>query len=107
MERKCRNEDQTEAGNYSAAHAAADALYGWSPTSLSKQERSRRLDALELQDARQLATASAEGMTGGEPVQLSEVLRPAGARKYRRWRSPTTWCTGPGNPPRRAHPTGR
>ncbi|MDQ2762014.1 MAG: hypothetical protein M3Y22_00455 [Pseudomonadota bacterium] len=40
---------------------------------LSKQEKGEALDSLE-QDARLLATASAEGMTGGEPSNLHEVL---------------------------------
>jgi hypothetical protein len=40
---------------------------------LSKPEKEKALDALE-QDARLLATASAEGMTGGEPTSLHEVL---------------------------------
>jgi hypothetical protein len=40
---------------------------------LSKPEKEKALDALE-QDARLLATASAEGMTGGEPTNLHEVL---------------------------------
>ncbi|MEO9188986.1 MAG: hypothetical protein ABI224_03135 [Acetobacteraceae bacterium] len=40
---------------------------------LSKQEKGEALDSLE-QDARLLATASAEGMTGGEPSNLREVL---------------------------------
>jgi hypothetical protein len=41
--------------------------------SLSKQEKAEALDALE-QDARQLAIASSEGMSGGEPTALAEVL---------------------------------
>ncbi len=40
---------------------------------LSKQEKSEALDAME-QDARLLAMASAEGMSGGEPTNLHEVL---------------------------------
>ena len=40
---------------------------------LSKQEKSETLDAME-QDARLLAMASAEGMSGGEPTNLHEVL---------------------------------
>ena len=40
---------------------------------LSKQEKGEALDSLE-QDARLLATASAEGMTGGEPSNLRDVL---------------------------------
>ena len=40
---------------------------------LSKAQKVAALDSLE-QDARQLATASAEGMGGGEPAQLHEVL---------------------------------
>ena len=40
---------------------------------LSKPEKKEALDALE-QDALLLATASAEGMTGGEPTNLHEVL---------------------------------
>ncbi len=42
--------------------------------SLSKQEKAAALESLE-QDARQLAIASAEGMSGGEPGQLAEVLQ--------------------------------
>jgi hypothetical protein len=40
---------------------------------LSKQEKAESLEDLE-QDARQLATASGEGMSGGEPTALAEVL---------------------------------
>jgi hypothetical protein len=40
---------------------------------LSKPEKKEALDVLE-QDARLLATASVEGMTGGEPTNLHEVL---------------------------------
>jgi hypothetical protein len=41
--------------------------------SLSKEEKAGALEAME-QDARQLATASSEGMSGGEPTKLHEVL---------------------------------
>jgi hypothetical protein len=41
--------------------------------SLGKDEKLKMLDALE-QDAQQLSTAAAEGMTGGEPTQLRDVL---------------------------------
>ena len=41
--------------------------------SLSKQEKAEALEDLE-QDARQLAIASGEGMSGGEPTALAEVL---------------------------------
>ncbi len=41
--------------------------------SLGKDEKLKMLDALE-QDAQQLSAAAAEGMTGGEPTQLHEVL---------------------------------
>jgi hypothetical protein len=40
---------------------------------LSRPEKEEALDTLE-QDAHLLATASAEGMTGGEPTNLHEVL---------------------------------
>ena len=40
---------------------------------LSKPEKEKVLDTLE-QDGRLLATASAEGMTGGEPTNLHEAL---------------------------------
>jgi hypothetical protein len=40
---------------------------------LSPKQKAAALDTLE-QDARQLATASAEGMTGGEETKLNEVL---------------------------------
>jgi hypothetical protein len=40
---------------------------------LSKEQKKDALDVLE-QDARQLSVASAEGMTGGEPTGLHEVL---------------------------------
>ena len=40
---------------------------------LSKEQKMEALDALE-QDARQLSVASAEGMTGGEPTKLHDVL---------------------------------
>src|ERR1700722_6606150 len=41
--------------------------------SLSKHEKAEALEDLE-QDARQLAIASGEGMSGGEPTALAEVL---------------------------------
>jgi hypothetical protein len=41
--------------------------------SLSKGQKAEALDTLE-QDARQLAEASSEGMTGGERNKLHEVL---------------------------------
>ena len=41
--------------------------------SLSPNQKTEALDTLE-QDARQLATASSEGMTGGEPTKLHEIL---------------------------------
>jgi hypothetical protein len=41
--------------------------------SLSKDEKAEALDTLE-QDARQLAEASSEGMTGGERNRLHDVL---------------------------------
>jgi hypothetical protein len=40
---------------------------------LSKDQKARALAAME-QDARQLSTATAEGMGGGEPTRLHEVL---------------------------------
>ena len=40
---------------------------------LSKEQKVKALDSLE-QDARQLATASAEGMSDGEATGLQEVL---------------------------------
>jgi hypothetical protein len=40
---------------------------------LSKEQKVEALDALE-QDAHQLSVASAEGMTGGEPTKLHDVL---------------------------------
>jgi hypothetical protein len=40
---------------------------------LSKEQKKDALDVLE-QDARQLSVASGEGMTGGEPTGLHEVL---------------------------------
>ena len=42
-------------------------------SSLSKAQKVEALDTLE-QDARQLAEASSEGMGGGEPNKLHEVL---------------------------------
>jgi hypothetical protein len=41
--------------------------------SLSKHQKENALETME-QDARQLAVASAEGMTGGEDTKLHEVL---------------------------------
>lgn len=41
---------------------------------LSKQDKTHALDSLE-QDARQLAVAAAEGMSGGEETQLRPVLQ--------------------------------
>jgi hypothetical protein len=43
-------------------------------SNLSTSQKAAALDTLE-QDARQLATASAEGMAGGEETRLHEVLR--------------------------------
>jgi hypothetical protein len=40
---------------------------------LSKDDKVKALDAME-QDARQMAVASAEGMGGGEPTVLADVL---------------------------------
>jgi len=40
---------------------------------LSRDQKVRALEAME-QDARQLSTATAEGMDGGEPTRLHEVL---------------------------------
>ena len=45
---------------------------------LSKEQKKEALDALE-QDARQLSVASGEGMTGGEPTGLHEVLDAQGS----------------------------
>ena len=42
--------------------------------SLSMPEKARALEDLE-QDARQLAIASSEGRSGGEPTALAEVLQ--------------------------------
>jgi hypothetical protein len=42
-------------------------------SALSKEQKMEALDALE-QDARQLSVASAEGMIGGEPSKLHDVL---------------------------------
>ena len=42
--------------------------------SLSMPEKTKALEDLE-QDARQLAIASSEGMSGGEPTALAEVLQ--------------------------------
>jgi hypothetical protein len=42
-------------------------------SSLSKDEKAEALDTLE-QDARQLAEAASEGMTGGERNKLHDVL---------------------------------
>jgi hypothetical protein len=47
-------------------------------SALSKEEKVEALDTLE-QDARLLATASAEGMAGGEPSNLHEVLDAKGS----------------------------
>jgi hypothetical protein len=40
---------------------------------LSQEQKKEAIDVLE-QDARQLSVASAEGMTGGEPTNLQDVL---------------------------------
>lgn len=45
---------------------------------LSKEQKLEALDRLE-QDARQLAVASSEGMSGGESTKLQEVLAAKGA----------------------------
>jgi hypothetical protein len=53
--------------NYKTAHEVV------ADPALSKPEKKKALDALE-QDGRLLATASAEGMIGGEPTNLHEAL---------------------------------
>ena len=54
------------------AHFENPAAVVVDPT-LSKDDKVRALGAME-QDARQMAVASAEGMGGGEPTVLAEVL---------------------------------
>ena len=49
---------------------------------LSSQEKVKALGTME-QDARLLATATTEGMIGGESSNLSDVLRAKGALKTR------------------------
>ena len=44
-----------------------------SDTALSRPEKLKALDVLE-QDSRELAAAAYEGMAGGEPTALAEVL---------------------------------
>jgi hypothetical protein len=62
---------------------------------LSKQEKVEALAELE-QDARLLATAAAEGMTGGEPSNLREVLD---AKEALERAGAAEAATAPGNPP--------
>ena len=45
-----------------------------SDTTLSQPEKLKELEALE-QDSRELAVAANEGMAGGEPTALAEVLQ--------------------------------
>lgn len=63
------SQDKVEkpSANFNTAHEVV------ADPALSKLEKEKALDALE-QDARLLATASAEGMTGGQPTNLREVL---------------------------------
>jgi hypothetical protein len=49
-------------------------------TALSSQEKVKALGMME-QDARLLATATTEGMVGGEPSNLREILQAKGAMK--------------------------
>jgi hypothetical protein len=58
--------------------------------SLSKQEKAETLQDLE-QDARQLAIASGEGMSGGEPTALAEVLHAKRRWSYPLRISPMSW----------------
>jgi hypothetical protein len=62
---------------------------------LSKEEKVEALTELE-QDARLLATAAAEGMTGGEPSNLREVLD---AKEALERAGAAQASTAPGNPP--------
>jgi hypothetical protein len=62
---------------------------------LSNQEKVEALTELE-QDAHLLATAAAEGMTGGEPSNLREVLD---AKEALERAGAAQASTAPGNPP--------
>ncbi len=68
------NKTHTNQANTPAAHAFVGEPHEVvGDPALSKVEKKEALDTLE-QDARQLSVASAEGMTGGEPTGLHEVL---------------------------------
>ena len=60
---------------------------------LSKQEKAEALETLE-QDARLLATATEEGMTGGEQSKLREVLN---AKKALECQTDAAKCPPPGS----------
>lgn len=68
------NKDRTTNAKVAKPHAhfdgPADVVID---PALSKDQKKEALDAME-QDARQLLDASSEGMTGGEPNNLHEVL---------------------------------
>ncbi len=68
------NKDRTTKAKVAKPHAhfdgPADVVID---PALSKDQKKEALDAME-QDARQLLDASSEGMTGGEPNNLHEVL---------------------------------
>jgi hypothetical protein len=78
-----QDKGEKPSANFKTAHEVV------ADPALSKpeKEKEKALDALE-QDGRLLATASAEGMTGGEPTNLHEVLDAKEALALR----PTTYA---------------
>lgn len=67
-------DEPTKHDKISKPHAAFDEpLDVVADAELSKAQKAKALDALE-QDARQLSIAASEGMTGGEPTGLQDVL---------------------------------
>ncbi len=69
------NNDQTDRNKVEKPHAHFDAPHEVVvDPALSKEQKVEALSSLE-QDARQLAVASSEGMSGGEETGLQEVLQ--------------------------------
>lgn len=68
------NNDETDRSKVEKPHGHFDAPHEIvADPGLSKNEKIQALNSLE-QDARQLAIAAAEGMSGGEDTKLQEVL---------------------------------
>lgn len=68
------NNDEPDRSKVEKPHEHFDAPHEIvADSALSKDEKIEALNSLE-QDARQLAIAAAEGMSGGEATKLQEVL---------------------------------